>query len=78
MAHKIYRAILAALHNGTLKEPFTAKDFQEFCPGFGTGTYKAFLWKHSEGNSKGESELFEKVGRGLFRLIRPFKYGLQD
>lgn len=76
MNHEVYQAIVKAVINGSLQEPFNKKAFRKACPNFGSGTYNAFLWKHAKGNPGGTSELFEKVDRGLFRLIRPFKYGL--
>ena len=76
MAHKVYSAIVSAVKNETLQEPFTKSDFREACPGFGDGTYNAFLDKHSKGNPGGNSELFERVAPGKFRCLRPFKYGL--
>lgn len=76
MAHKVYSAIVTAIKNGTLQEPFTKSDFRKACPGFGDGTYNAFLDKHSKGNPGGNSELFERVAPGKFRCLRPFRYGL--
>ncbi len=76
MAHLIYTAIVQAVKAGRLLEPFTTNDFATACPGFGLGTYKAFLNKHARGNPGGNSELFERVAPGSFRCIRPFKYGL--
>lgn len=73
--HRVYRAIVKAIRSGRLKEPFTAEDFRIECPGFGEGTYKAFLWKHRRGNGK-TSELFEQVESGKFRLLRPTRYNL--
>jgi hypothetical protein len=74
--HAVYSRIVYEIKNRTLKEPFTAADFQNACPGFGRGTYKAFLYKHCVGNVRGDSELFERVSQGNFRLARPFKYSL--
>ena len=73
--HKVYRAIVKAVKEGRLEEPFTNDDFRNSCPGFGGGTYNAFLWKHRVGNPSGNTELFELVEKGKFRLLRPFKYG---
>src|SRR5437773_5542678 len=44
------------------------------CPGFGKGTYNAFLDKHSVGNPGDNSELFVRVSPEKFRCVRPFKY----
>ena len=78
MAHRVYRAIVEAVKEGHLKEPFTSEDFRENCPGLGEGTYQAFLYKHRRDNPGGNSELFQKVGSGEFRLLRPIRYGLDD
>jgi hypothetical protein len=48
--HRIYLAIINAIEKGRLKEPFTKDDFRRACPGFGEGTYNAFLHKHRAGN----------------------------
>jgi hypothetical protein len=74
--HMVYRAIVQAVKNGQLKEPFSRKDFRLACPDLGEGTYIAFLPKHRKGNPGGASELFETVGIGKFKLIRPFLYEL--
>jgi len=76
MAHQVYTAIVNAVKDGSLSEPFTKKDFIKACPDFGAGTYNAFLWKHQVGNTGGQSELFIKVSPGKFRLVKPLKYGL--
>jgi hypothetical protein len=75
MAHKVYHAIVRQVRAAKLSEPFSQDDFRNACPGFGRGTYAAFLWKHANGNGK-TSELFDRVAPGMFRCIRPFKYGL--
>jgi hypothetical protein len=74
--HAVYSAIVKAVKNGQLKEPFRKKEFRSACPGFGEGTYSAFLYKHRKGNPGGNSELFELVSKGRFRVLRPFRYGL--
>lgn len=74
--HKVYTAIVQAVKKEQLKEPFTQEDFRRTCPGLGEGTYQAFLYKHRKDNPGGQSELFEMVGPGKFRLLRPFLYGL--
>jgi len=76
MKHKVYHAIVKARKAGKLAEPFTSKDFQRACTGFGNGTYNAFLYKHCCGNPGGNSELFIKVLPGQFKCLRPYKYGL--
>ena len=73
--HKVYSEIVHAIKKGTLKEPFTNDDFRRACPGLGKGTYNAFLHKHRKDNPGGQSELFELVTPGKFRLLRPFRYG---
>ena len=74
--HAVYSRIVCEVKNRTLKEPFTVADFQNACPGFGRGTYKAFLYKHSVGNAVGNTELFDKVAPGKFIAIKPYKYDL--
>jgi hypothetical protein len=59
-----------------LKEPFSRREFKKACPGFGEGTYNAFLDKHALGNPGEASELLERVAPGKFKLIRPVKYGV--
>ena len=76
--HKVYSQIIRAKTTGQLLEPFGIADFRLVCPGLGEGTYQAFLYKHRLGNSGGNSELFELVAPRKFRLIHPYKYGLQD
>ena len=76
MRHKVYRSIVKAVRSGNLKEPFSNRDFRNACPGFGRGTYNAFLHKHRIGNPGGNTELFIKVSPGIFRCIRLFKYGV--
>jgi len=74
--HEVYKAIVAAMKSGKLREPFSKEDFERQCPGFGYGTYNAFLWKHRKGNPGGASELFEMVSSGKFVVLKPFKYDL--
>lgn len=75
-SHKVYTCIVEAVKIGKLKEPFTTDDFKTACPNFGRGTYNAFLWKHRVGNLKKRTELFVRVSPGIFKLVRPLKYGL--
>jgi hypothetical protein len=73
--HKVYAAIVDAVRSGKLVEPFDQDGFRKTCPGFGEGTYRAFLHKHRLGN-QGNTELFELVSPGRFRLLRPIRYSL--
>ena len=74
--HRVYAAIVSAVRSGRLVEPFTPKDFRGACPGFGQGTYRAFLYKHRLGNPGGDTELLKLVSPGRFRLFHPVRYGL--
>lgn len=74
MEHKVYRAIVAAVKSKKLAEPFGRVEFRKACPKLGEGTYQAFLSKHAKGNGT-NTELFERVSRGRYRLIRPLLYG---
>jgi len=74
--HRVYRSIVAAVKSEELKEPFTKDEFRKACPGFAEGTYGTFLPKHRVGNPGGDSELFEEVSLRRYRLVRPYKYGL--
>lgn len=76
MAHRVYEAIVSAVRTGILIEPFSRGDFRSACPGFGEGTYNAFLDKHAVGNPGNNSELFKRVSPGKFECVRPFKYGV--
>ncbi len=67
---QIVESIDRALDGGTLREPFSNEEFRASCPGFGRGTYNAFLWKHRKGNPDRKTEYFEKVGINKFRRIR--------
>jgi hypothetical protein len=71
--HKVYSSIVEAVEKGRLREPFGNREFKSACAGLGEGTYKAFLYKHQKGNGK-NSELFIRVDKGRFKLIRPLKY----
>lgn len=74
--HVTYAAIVQAVHRSDLSEPFTASDFEAACPGLRASTYVAFLAKHAVGNPGDATEIFERVDRGVYRLVRPLKYGL--
>lgn len=72
----LYADIVYAVRSGRLNEPFSAADVKRECPNWDDNTYGTFLPKHRVGNPMRTSELFERVSRGLYRLIRPIKYGL--
>jgi hypothetical protein len=67
-------AIVGAVRRGLLREPFSRQDFRTACPGFGNGTYNAFLDKHRSGDPGGNSELFERVAPDQFKCSQPFRY----
>ena len=71
--HRAYFAIVEAVDNGRLIEPFSPRDFAIACPEFAKITYYTFLPRHIRGNGK-TSELFEKVSYGRYRLLKPLKY----
>jgi len=73
---KVYCRIVGAVKRGELKEPFTAGDLEKACPGFRKATYGTLLPKHAVGNPGRNSELFERVSRAKYRLVRPYRYGL--
>lgn len=75
-SHKFYAALVGAVLKGRLKEPFRPNDVRQACPRFAHNTYGVFLPKHRRGNPGNNSELFEQVGEGLYKLLRPIKYGL--
>jgi len=74
--HRLYRCIVRAFKSGNLREPFGAADLGKACQGFAEDTYGTFLPKHAVGNPGGNSELFERVARGRYKLVRPYKYGI--
>jgi hypothetical protein len=62
--------IYSAVQSGRLSEPFSGGHVRDVCPGWADHTYFTFLGKHSIGNGRA-TELFVRVGRGLYRLYRP-------
>ena len=76
MTHKVYTAIIKAVREKRLKEPFTSCNVRRACPEINPRTPGTFLPKHAKGNPGGNSELFEKIGRGSFQLLYPIIYGL--
>lgn len=74
--HKCYRIIIGAVRKGRLKEPFKPKDIKIMCPNFNKNTASTFLPKHRKNNPSNNSELFIRVARGEYKLIKPVKYGI--
>jgi hypothetical protein len=74
--YRVHSAIVSAVRVRRLQEPFRSEDFQRACPGFTEGTYQVFLNKHRRGNPGSNSELFERVAPGSFKLLHPIRYGL--
>ena len=75
MPHVTYGAILDAIDDGRLKEPFRSGDIIKACPNLNPITCRTFPSKHVEGNGKA-SELFVRMSRGLHILKLPRKYGM--
>lgn len=72
----VYSTIVIAVKNGSLKEPFSRNDLKSACSSLADGTCDTFPSKHRRGNPGGNSELFEMVSKGKFKLIRPLRYEL--
>ena len=75
VGHVVYGTIVNAVKTGKLKEAFSIPDLIKACPKLNQNTCGVFLYKHRKGNPYGNSELFERISDGKFKLIRPFKYG---
>ena len=58
--------IRRAVRTGALKQPFRRNDVSK---AIGRSLPPAFLPKHRVGNPDGETELFQQVDRGLYRLV---------
>jgi len=63
LASEIYDAVRL----GKLLEPFNAASVKAACPGWAEHTCFTFLGKHAVRNGQ-TTELFVRVGRGLYRL----------
>ena len=70
---KVYESIVSVIQAGRLKEPFTSQEFEEACPGWAKGTYRAFLWKHRVKNPGGYIEYFKRISPGKFRVKKQAK-----
>ena len=70
-AKKAYELILTAVHvNGTLIEPFTAKDIRRIISGWSYTDHFSFLASNCDSNQLDEKVLFIRVGRGNYRLSK--------
>jgi hypothetical protein len=65
MERETIRRIREILRAGELKQPFRPSDINA---ALGIDWAGTFLPKHSVGNPGGNSELFVRVSRGLYRL----------
>ena len=65
----LIRQIRRAVAEGRLKEPFRAADVRRARVRCAASTPGTFLSKHCVGNGR-TTELFVRVGRGLYRLKR--------
>jgi len=65
LASQIYTAV----RGGRLREPFGPDDVRFACPGQAPMTYGVFLSKHRVGNPGENTELFERVARGRYRVL---------
>ncbi len=61
--------IHAACRDGRLPLVFGPKEFAQAVPGWAKNTYTAFLPKHRLGNPGGNTELFERVAPGRYKLL---------
>jgi len=75
-SHRIYKCLVEAVKSGKLIEPFTISNFKDICPGWSEYTYRNFLARHEICNPKSKSDLFVRIERGKYSVVRPFKYGL--
>lgn len=71
-----YKAILGALEEGKMCEPFTCDDVEKACPGLKGGLSRGFLDAHAIGNQEGNPELFEELEAGKFRCSRIGDYAI--
>ena len=68
-AKKAYKLILTAVHvDGTLIEPFTAKDIRRIISGWHYTDHFSFLASNCDGKQLDNKVLFIRVGRGSYRL----------
>ena len=75
----VYKSIVKAVKSGKLKEPFSKEDIYKACKAddLKKSTCNSYPTKHLKGNEVKKKEFFEKVSPGKYKLLRPFKNGLQ-
>lgn len=66
---RFYRSIDKAIVEGKLSEPFNAHDAQTRCQGYSISQCRTYLSNYACNNSSGNLELFERVGRGLYKRL---------
>ncbi|MDR6434722.1 hypothetical protein J2782_004475 [Brucella pseudogrignonensis] len=68
-AKNAYQLVLTAVHvDGTLVEPFTARDLRRIIPGWHYTDYFGFLAYNSNYNLSLDTALFIREGRGSYSL----------
>ena len=67
MERETVRKIREAVHSGKLPQPFRSAQVEK-ASGIPLATARTFLSKHCVGNPKHETEHFERISRGLYRL----------
>ena len=66
---RLITEIRKAVRDGRLSEPSGAEAVKNAVPGYAEKTYYVFLPKHRKGNPGGNTELFERIDEGLYRLF---------
>ncbi|MDR6432012.1 hypothetical protein J2782_001747 [Brucella pseudogrignonensis] len=68
-AKNAFQLVLTAVHvDGTLLEPFTARDLRRIIPGWNYTEYFGFLAYNSDYNLPLDTALFIRVARGAYSL----------
>jgi hypothetical protein len=65
---RLFKSILKAVNEGSVKEPFTAQDVIHILK-----TSKPFLSKHSIDNPEQQTPYFERVERGKYKINPVYK-----
>ncbi|OOL14271.1 hypothetical protein BRY73_23905 [Ochrobactrum sp. P6BS-III] len=72
---KAYQLVLVAVRvDGTLKEPFTAKDLRPIIRGWPYTGYFSFLAYNCTDKLPVETALFVRVSRGSYRIFDQIEY----